>query len=578
MNTSTHHLQVLNQFRGDMDLSQQIVFDHMDLSPPLVLAAALMFMMAADGEIKEAESSQLQSVLGNNEELLACAASYVQSVPLETFLLEAAESLSSLDKLCILTNVCDSFLADGQAEDHELQLFSRICEAFGFDESTFESHLKTIQIKNDKSALGRYKLAAVLQPQGRTSNHLALAACLVYMMASDGSIGAEEIGRLQAVIGEFEGLQSAALKYVLKVKNAQFMKEIAPTLEADVKLLILTNVCDVLLADGVVEVAEKKLFTSMLTAFGHSEKSFRSYYDTLQIKNVKSFDLNDFSESAAAQLFRSAKYQASQAAFQAASAGHGDRIDTLIHKTMEENLASVSQNAGGKDNIHMMSANANNRQENIQKIDARHREENIQYVEQKANLTGENIQYVDSAFTQSPNVQKLDAASGRDRSTDSMDWDAAQGQEGMSAYEAPNSLDDPRGKGGLTTMAQGEVSYRERAMQQRGVVTNFAGGGNFAGAANGTNAMDAATLQTRLQDLKQRNAEVESKISQLQASAGQLSFATGREASPVASATQSASSGQVSVLQRLNQVVSERVQKMAVPRPAQPAYGNAALT
>ena len=85
MNTANTHLQLLNQFKGEIDQAQPIHFDHIDLSPPLVLAAALMYMMASDGEIKESESSQLQSVLGGNDELVACAASYVQSVPLETF-------------------------------------------------------------------------------------------------------------------------------------------------------------------------------------------------------------------------------------------------------------------------------------------------------------------------------------------------------------------------------------------------------------------------------------------------------------------------------------------------------------
>ena len=143
MNTANTHLQLLNQFKGEIDQAQPIHFDHIDLSPPLVLAAALMYMMASDGEIKESESSQLQSVLGGNDELVACAASYVQSVPLETFLLEAADSLSGLDKLCILTNVCDSFLADGSADDEELKLFSRMC----LDVTRFCRHISTSSSK-----------------------------------------------------------------------------------------------------------------------------------------------------------------------------------------------------------------------------------------------------------------------------------------------------------------------------------------------------------------------------------------------------------------------------------------------
>ncbi len=498
MNTANTNLQLLDQFKGENDQAALIQFEHIDLSPPLVLAAALMYMMASDGEIKEAESSQLQSVLGGNDELLACAASYVQSVPLDTFLLEAADSLSSLDKLCILTNVCDSFLADGQADPAELALFSRMCQAFGFDEARFEPYLKTIQFKNDKSPLGRYNLAAAIGPHGSVSNHLALAACIVYMMASDGNIGTEEIGRLQAAIGEFTGLQSVALKYVLKVKNAQFLKEVVPGLSADVKLLILTNVCDTLLSDGVVESSEKKLFASMLTAFGHSEKSFRSYYETLHIKNVKSFNLDDFVDSAAAKVFRSAKYQASQAAFNAAHEGEGEHIGIVIHRTMEDNIASVSHNSGSQDNIHVMTNNANNRQ-NKPQVSAGQPEENIQFVDSTGQLAP-NIQFVDSTPGLAAHNQSRHSASGSHALPTSMQFGVGGHEEEDSAAESKDGIDETfasgpqggmaleevRGKGGLTTMAQGEVSYRERAMRHGAALTHF---------TSSDTPMDAATLR-----------------------------------------------------------------------------------
>ena len=568
MNTANTHLQLLNQFKGEIDQAQPIHFDHIDLSPPLVLAAALMYMMASDGEIKESESSQLQSVLGGNDELVACAASYVQSVPLETFLLEAADSLSGLDKLCILTNVCDSFLADGSADDEELELFSRMCLAFGFDEAAFEPYLKTIQLKNDKSTLGRYNLAATMGPNGAISNHLALAACLVYMMASDGNIGAEEIGRLQAAIGEFTGLQSVALKYVLKVKNAQFLKEVVPSLSQDVKLLILTNVCDTLLSDGVVESAEKKLFANMLAAFGYNEKTFRTYYETLHIKNVKSFDLNDFADSAAAQVFRSAKYQASQVAFSAAHAGQGDSIGLVIHRTMEDNIASVSQNAGSQDNVHVMASNANNRQ-NIQKVEAGQQEENIQFVEGAGQLT-ENIQYVGSGEAMAQNVQRLDTGSGLRASASNMTFGVGGNEEGITSAESMDGLeagftsgadammgmDESEGKGGLTVMAQGEISFRQRAMQNVRALTQF----------TRTEApMDAATLRSRLQSLKLRNAEIDKKLQQLKVG-GQVSGGLAASVSNKTSATPAAIAAkpqsQVSPLQRLSQKVNQYLDPM----------------
>jgi uncharacterized tellurite resistance protein B-like protein len=582
MTHANTHLHLLDQFKGETDLSQTVQFDHIDLSPPLVLAAALMYMMASDGEIKDAESSQLQSVLGGNDELLACAASYVQSVPIDTFLSEAADSLSGLDKLCILTNVCDSFLADGTADAAELALFTRICEAFGFDEAAFEPYLKTIQLKNDKSAMGRYNLAAAIGPQGAVSNHLALAACIVYMMASDGNIGTEEIGRLQAAIGEYPGLQSMALKYVVKVKSAQFLKDVVPSLNENIKLLILTNVCDTLLSDGIVEAAEKKLFVSMLTAFGYSEKTFRTYYETLHIKNVKSFDLADFADSAAAQVFRSAHYQESQAAFNAAHAGEGEHIGIVIHRTMEDNIASVSQNAGGKDNVHTMTDNANNLQ-NVQHIQAGQHEENIQYVDSSLNLS-ENIQTIHGDDPSlATNIQRLPSASSLANPLSAMQWDVAQGEDGISSSQSVGGIDpalstgadadmklaSASGKGGLTMMAQGEVSFRDRAMRNGQALTQL---------GRTESHIDAATLKSRLQALKLRNTEVENKLKQLSTSQASGFSDTLAPAASGAAEAPIAAQPSISILKRLSQAVTQGVGLLAKPRSSPGAYADAALT
>lgn len=359
-------LSVLDRLKDQGELAPKISFEHLELTPPLVLAASLLYMMAADGDIDEAESSQLQSVLGDNKELLSCAISYVQSVPLDQFLKEAPEGLSAPDKLCILTNVCDSLLSDGSAADAELELFARLRTGFQISVDVFAPYYQAIALKNDKSVLGAY--VALDNTHAKVSSHLALAASLVYIMAADGSIGQEEIGRLRAVIGEFEGLQGVALKYVLKVKSRQFFDEIAPTLDPKIKRLILTNVCDTLLTDGSMDAAEKKLFLNMLLAFGESEKTFAQFFEAIRIKNIKPFDIEDFATSPAAKVFRSAKYQASQAQFNASrNYGSKKEIGTIIHHTMKDNIDSVANNFGNGDAIHTMTDNANSLQ-NIQKI------------------------------------------------------------------------------------------------------------------------------------------------------------------------------------------------------------------
>ena len=110
---------------GDIAISEAI-----KLSPPLVLTVCLLYIMASDGKIQEQESSQLQQVIGGNDGLLAHALAYVKAFPVEKFLEDAPSVLSQKDKLCIMANLYDSMLADGNADKREHEIFNKFREAF----------------------------------------------------------------------------------------------------------------------------------------------------------------------------------------------------------------------------------------------------------------------------------------------------------------------------------------------------------------------------------------------------------------------------------------------------------------
>jgi uncharacterized tellurite resistance protein B-like protein len=262
------------------------------LTPYLALACALLYMVASDGELDAAESSHLQSVLGGDAEVLRYGVHYVQTLSFDGFLIDAPELLSMKDKWCILANVCDALLSDGQADPAELAQFSRLKQAFGVSDKQFEPFFKILALKNDKSILGRY--AGVREERQPMTPHLALACALLYMLTSDGSIGAQEVGQLETVLGEFEGLQKAALTYVRSVKMNAFLDEASAVLQSEQKLFILTNVCDSMLADGDVASVEDKLFMTMLRAFGHNEATFARFHQVMETKNVKPFSTHDF--------------------------------------------------------------------------------------------------------------------------------------------------------------------------------------------------------------------------------------------------------------------------------------------
>jgi len=406
--------ELLDKFKSHMDADVLGSPDSIKLSPALVLAVALLYMMASDGEIEEAESSQLQSVVGNNDELLSCALAYVQSVSIEAFLDKAPEALNQQDKLCILVNVFDSLLADGRADQEELDLFHQMRSAFGISESAFKESIQVITLKNDKSVLGPFEPSQA--GDSRISPHLALAVSLLYMMSADGSIGTEEIGQLEAVIGEFEGLQQVALAYVRKVKRGDFFKAVSPVLKTKQKLCILTNVCDSMMSDGTVAVVEDKLFLSMVAAFGFKLKDFDTYHHVLETKNIRPFDTSKFRSHSQHALESGAKGQDGEIF---GAQGAATELGEEVRRTMHDNIDRVQHDFGSEANIQEVNHNATDElniqpladngmgELNIQQVNTDSSAANVQQVDQQA--MGVNLQQVNlGANGVAANLQQVD--------------------------------------------------------------------------------------------------------------------------------------------------------------------------
>lgn len=382
MNMAAANLELLDQFKDTPEEAQPGHKATFRLTPHLVLAAALLHMMASDGQIDDAESSQLQSVIGGDQHVMNVAVQYVQAVPLAQFLTDAYQVLDKASTLCVLTNVCDSLLADGSAGADEVALFERMKTAWGIDTATFAPFERAIALKNNDTVMGEYKADQLDQTAG--SAHLALAASLLYMMAADGSIATEEIGQLQTVIGEFKGLQEAALKQVRSVKLPEFLKRVTPSLSPDVKLYILTNVCDSMMADGDVDALESKIFQTMLTGYGHDSASFKPFYQSIKVKNIKTFSASVLKPKLIYSNVASGPDKDEKGvrfnrdnSFQEDAANAGGKLNAAAPKgpvlshvlpgqegghagnrTMQDNIDKVSQVFGDEDRIHQVQENA----------------------------------------------------------------------------------------------------------------------------------------------------------------------------------------------------------------------------
>ena len=393
------------------------------LTPMLSLAVALLYMMTADGDIEEHESSQLQAVLGGNDEALELAMEYVETWPLTQFLKESPPQLSEADRLCILCNACDSVMSDGKIESAELAMFQQMSEAFGVSAQAFAPYFKAIEFKNNKSILGPYDPeslnAVIIKP------HLAMAAAIIYMMSADGKIAKEEIGQLKLMIGEFEGLQTTAMKYVRNFKMSQFLKESAPYLNDQQKLLILTVIFDAMQSDGQVEDDELDLFKTIQKAFGIKDDAFQSLASAMTTKNIKPFGLDvidpkaihkrrakrkprsdgglfSFKKSADQSDPTDQRHLKGSSAGAWQADGSVDAKGNIIQQTLDSNIQDVSESFKNQADINLISDNAKQKDQqpklardastdNIQNIQSDGAKANIQGIPtdaSKANLQG----------------------------------------------------------------------------------------------------------------------------------------------------------------------------------------------
>lgn len=345
-------------------------FASIKLTPPLVLTIALMFIIASDGNVDDAESSQIQSVIGQNESLVAFASNYVRHVPLPTFLSLASQGLSREDRLCIVSNLYDAMLSDGVIREIEQKTFDLLLRAFGIAKPDFAPHRETLQIKNDKSLLGAFN--ANVSSMSMTP-HLALAASVLYMMSADGSIDKHEIGRLETLVVSFGGLQRIAVAYVKKTKRERFFQEASLALTPEQKLFILLNVYDTMTADGVVAVTEDKIFQTLLDTFAVKLETFTPHAEVLERKNLKPFDIRKVNVG---QLF-DASLSSAEVTQVNASGTQGPSMGERVSRTIEQNMANVQQDIGSTDNVVQIQTNALG-QINLQQIsaanDATHRE------------------------------------------------------------------------------------------------------------------------------------------------------------------------------------------------------------
>ncbi len=132
------------------------------MTPHLAFAISLLYCMGSDGEMDNEEVGHLLSVLGgessggsigvgaNNRVLLDNAMKYTRKNRPDAFLRDATPILTDAQKICILMNMVDSALSDGEAEREEQELIGQFQAAFCITDERFAPFFQAIMIKNDR--------------------------------------------------------------------------------------------------------------------------------------------------------------------------------------------------------------------------------------------------------------------------------------------------------------------------------------------------------------------------------------------------------------------------------------------
>lgn len=126
-----------------------------ELTPRIAFAAAMIYMINADGRIEPEEIRRLVIAVHDDRVLLEVATRYTKFNTVDQFIKDSATLLDHDQQLSILVNLYDAILANGEALPQELELFEQFMERFGFNETEFEPYFKSIAVKNNKALFGK---------------------------------------------------------------------------------------------------------------------------------------------------------------------------------------------------------------------------------------------------------------------------------------------------------------------------------------------------------------------------------------------------------------------------------------
>ena len=136
-----------------MGLFDGFVGSNVQLTPRVALAAAMIYVSAADGHLDANERGDILKVIPSDHDL-DNALQFVRRNAFAQFLEQAARILSPAQKICMWLNVADMAMGDGFLAPQEQQMLVAMAQYFQIPDAYLQPYVQCLMTKNNLTVFG----------------------------------------------------------------------------------------------------------------------------------------------------------------------------------------------------------------------------------------------------------------------------------------------------------------------------------------------------------------------------------------------------------------------------------------
>ncbi len=136
-----------------MGIFDGFVTSEIKLDPQTTLAAGMIYLSAADGHLSEDERFNILKVIPSDQ-VLQRGLNYCRRNSVQQFIQQAASILTPQQKMCMLLNMADMAMGDGDLAEQERALLVRFQQAFGIPDSSISVYIQGLMQKNNLAVFG----------------------------------------------------------------------------------------------------------------------------------------------------------------------------------------------------------------------------------------------------------------------------------------------------------------------------------------------------------------------------------------------------------------------------------------